>query len=325
MDPATVRAIIAGLDAIGDALGFDWKKLAIGMGLLGSGLIMFVVFLPFLVGAGLFAGAGAVIGAVVGAAAGPPPAIGLWAAGLATSIAYPAGVPPVLALAVMAHESGGNWTARHHNSNGTTDAGLMQVNSANWAAYGLGKDPYNPAANLRAGVAILSADLARYPGNVAAALEAYNAGSAMAGAIYDPGYAGAVLGEAQRIESGPRIAATPLPVGKHEWLVTAWAPYGPSQTYDGQQWPVPVPPGTIVASAGTPLEPCQDVSAKSEVGRVIPPGAVCWVVQAPQGGTTVTATWTREVEETFTLPDGHTVTQRRRQAVAASVRVRGHR
>ena len=38
-----------------------------------------------------------------------------------------AGVPPVLVLGVIDHESGGVWTAAHHNSNGTTDAGLMQV------------------------------------------------------------------------------------------------------------------------------------------------------------------------------------------------------
>ena len=57
-----------------------------------------------------------------------------------TRDAAAAGVPAALALAVIDHESGGDWAASHRNANGTTDAGLMQVNSANWAAYGLGGD-----------------------------------------------------------------------------------------------------------------------------------------------------------------------------------------
>ena len=144
-------------------------------------------------------------GATTGGEAQAPPALGFWATGLVAHDAATANVPAALVLAVMDHESGGDWTASHRNGNGTTDAGLMQVNSANWTAYGLGSDPYAPASNVRAGVAILAADLAGHPGNVGAALEAYNAGAGVAGRVFDPGYAGAVLADVQSIEAaGPR-------------------------------------------------------------------------------------------------------------------------
>ena len=77
--------------------------------------------------------------------------------------------------AIMTQESGGNPMALRRDSNGTVDAGLMQINSGNWAAYGLTADPFDPARNIAAGVQMLAGDLRRY-GNVALALAAYNAG-----------------------------------------------------------------------------------------------------------------------------------------------------
>lgn len=133
------------------------------------------------------------------------PALGFWATGLVARDAAAACVPAALALAVIDHESGGDWAASHRNADGTTDVGLMQVNSANWATYGLGADPYAPAANVPARVAILAADLARYPGRLTAALDTYNAGPAAAGWVFDPGLAGAKRGEGLRLPGNQHV------------------------------------------------------------------------------------------------------------------------
>lgn len=57
--------------------------------------------------------------------------------------------------------------------------GLMQFMPATWAEWGMGKDPYDPAASLDAGVRYMRSLLSRYAGAaepVALALAAYNTG-----------------------------------------------------------------------------------------------------------------------------------------------------
>jgi hypothetical protein len=58
------------------------------------------------------------------------------------------GTDLVVAVAVARAESGWNPTATHLNSNGTTDYGLMQINSVHAALFGMG-DWRDPAVNAR--------------------------------------------------------------------------------------------------------------------------------------------------------------------------------
>ncbi len=304
------KAVVAVLDA----LGVDWRKIvawAVGGAV---ALTLFLMMLPLLALGALFGGG----------AAGLPPALGLWATGL---VAQEAGsVPMALVLAVIDHESGGLWMATHRNPNHTTDAGLMQVNSANWAAYGLTGDPYAPAANVRAGVAILAGALARYPRNVAGALEAYNAGTAANGWAFDPGYAGAVLAALHAILAGPHLAAERI-AGGGKVLVTAYAPYRPPQPLAGSATVTGlVPPGSLTATGGggtNPVLPCGP--GDGITGGVVPSGAVCWVAAAAT--TRVTAVWRYVVttKKTTTGPHGtvHTVTTKRTVVVPVTVGVGG--
>lgn len=79
-------------------------------------------------------------------------------------------------LAAQAHtESAFNPSAR----SGAGAMGLMQFMPATWAEWGLGKDPFDPAASLDAGVRYMRSLLSRYAGAaepVALALAAYNVG-----------------------------------------------------------------------------------------------------------------------------------------------------
>lgn len=95
---------------------------------------------------------------------------------LAERAAARAGVEAALVLAVMAAESGGNPLALNVNPDGSVDAGLMQINSANWAAMGLADDPFDPEKNVTAGALMLADGLKEFRGDVVKALAAYNAG-----------------------------------------------------------------------------------------------------------------------------------------------------
>lgn len=284
--PFLVRAGMA----VADALGIDIGKVGLGVLLGLIGLVMFIVLIPTM----LLSQAGPASGGV-------PADLGLWVS-LAEQEAGP--VPPALILAVIDHESGGQWLAQHHNSDGTTDAGLMQVNSANWPAYGLAADPYVPAANIRAGVAILGGDLARHPSNVPAALEAYNAGTAANGWLFDPGYASTVLADAQAIETRAHLAATRIPGG--EVIVTAFAATGSAATADGTTWPGIVAPATISATSGTSPVPLLSCSAAA---GAVPAGADCWVIQS-HNPITVTASWVKVVHTVGPHGHHHTTTQK---------------
>lgn len=280
--------------ALADALGIDVKKLVAGLLAFAVAVVLAVIMAPALL-----------LGGLGGGAAGVPAALGLWATGIVAQEA--GGVPPVLVLGVIAHESGGVWTASHRNSNHTTDAGLMQVNSANWTAYGLTSDPYAPAANVRAGVAILAADLARYPGNVAGALEAYNAGTAANGWLFDPGYAGAVLAAVRAIEAGPHLAAWRL-AGSDQVVVTAYAALGPEVKWDGGTWPGIVPPARLSINPPTlTVTPC---------APVLGAGATCTALKTRQA-VSVQATWT--VTTRVKGPHGHEHTKTTTVAATAAV------
>lgn len=97
------------------------------------------------------------------------------------------GIPPLWSIADVAWESSGNWLATNDNTNGTTDAGLCQINSVNWSSYGLEDDPYDITKNLKAGTKILGSAFKRY-GNIEDALYAYNGGTPDNGKRYNPGY-----------------------------------------------------------------------------------------------------------------------------------------
>ena len=90
------------------------------------------------------------------------------------------GVPPNIALGVASHESGFNPNAVNHNTNGTTDYGVMQLNTLTVQTMGV-SDPMDPQQNINAGVQLLSNLLNQYGGNTYNALWAYASGSGNVG------------------------------------------------------------------------------------------------------------------------------------------------
>jgi hypothetical protein len=85
------------------------------------------------------------------------------------------GVPPNLALGIASHESGFNPNATNVNTNGTTDYGVMQLNSTTVQTLGV-SNPLDPQQNIDAGVQLLASYLTKYNGNSAQALQAYASG-----------------------------------------------------------------------------------------------------------------------------------------------------
>jgi hypothetical protein len=86
------------------------------------------------------------------------------------------GVPPNIALGVAAHESGFNPAATNLNTNGTTDYGVMQLNTSVLQTYGLTPaQALDPQTNIDTGVSLLGSYIAKY-GDVDTALQAYASG-----------------------------------------------------------------------------------------------------------------------------------------------------
>ena len=90
------------------------------------------------------------------------------------------GVPPSIALGIASHESGFNPNATNQNTNGTTDYGVMQLNSTTVQTLGV-SNPLDPQQNIDAGVGLLAQYLNTYGGNVTDALQAYAAGPGSVG------------------------------------------------------------------------------------------------------------------------------------------------
>jgi hypothetical protein len=297
---------------------FKW----LGIALLA---VLAIVMLPLLIPMAIIFGSIAPAGS---AAPGLPAGIlGFWPDPVRQQDSY--GIPVLAALSVMAHESGGAWLAENLNRDGSTDAGLMQINSRNWPRYGLQRNPYAPQGNIAAGLSILNAAARGCGGSLPCALEAYNGGG--------PGYAAAVLGQAARIEAGPhlyvwalgdmgngRAVAIPGP-GRVTFLVTAYAPWGyPPQPWLGRSWPGIEGPQSLAASTqgsgqAVALQPC--TSAPAGIAHLLPPGAGCLYATLAAGpgqvaGITITATFLRMV--TVTGPHGHSHLRQEAVPVTAS-------
>jgi len=108
----------------------------------------------------------------------------LWR-GLGTASSYAATVqalqpsycpscPLPMVMALIQQESGGNPNAVGTNPNGTTDQGLFQINSSNFASLGI-TNPFDPTQSTQAGLTLLQQDYNQF-GNWTEALEAYNEG-----------------------------------------------------------------------------------------------------------------------------------------------------
>jgi len=143
-------------------------------------------------------------------------------------------IPQPLFLALIAHESGGNWQAVNQNSNNTTDAGLCQINSTNWSSYGLTNNPFNVPSNIGAGASILGNNLDQY-NDITKALYAYNGGTASNGETYNPSYAPSVLAIFMQLQSTPDFAVyvpssagEPLTILAAEQNGSTWQAYGQS-------------------------------------------------------------------------------------------------
>src|SRR3954447_21691043 len=135
------------------------------------------------------------------------------------------GVRPDLVRAVMQVESGFNPYARSPKG----AMGLMQLMPATAKQYGV-RDAFNPAENVRAGVAYLRQLLDRYDNNEALALAAYNAGP---GAVDKHGQTVPPYRETQSyVAQINRMAARPIQVhGTSIYKAT-------DTTVDGRQVPL---------------------------------------------------------------------------------------
>jgi soluble lytic murein transglycosylase-like protein len=90
---------------------------------------------------------------------------------IASAQAAGAGVPPLLILAIIQVESGGNPRAVSR----TGAAGLMQLTQATARRYGA-SDPFDPVSNVAAGARFLHDLLAHYHHDLRLTLAAWNVG-----------------------------------------------------------------------------------------------------------------------------------------------------
>lgn len=116
-----------------------------------------------------------------------------------------------LVLAVIDGESEGNPDAINRNKNGSTDHGLMQINSCNheWLREELGiTDFHDPVQNIQAGCYILSLLTAKYD-NYHRVLMAYNMGEYRTRQLWRQGirtsrYSRRVMEKYQKLKEGKK-------------------------------------------------------------------------------------------------------------------------
>jgi type IV secretion system protein VirB1 len=105
-------------------------------------------------------------------------------------------VAPATIAGIARHESAFDPRAIHPNSDGSLDAGLMQINSANWVWLGLtAETALDPCQSIRAA------------GRLLASYSRFNTGSPTAGVAN--GYAGAVTASIQVVKASDQPAAAP--------------------------------------------------------------------------------------------------------------------
>ena len=100
---------------------------------------------------------------------------------MVTAAANAQGVPPALALSIVAHESAFDNNATYYNDpanggNGTYDYGVMALNQTTVQTQGL-SNPYDPQQNINAGVGLLASLMAKYNGNEDLVLQSYATGN----------------------------------------------------------------------------------------------------------------------------------------------------
>jgi soluble lytic murein transglycosylase-like protein len=130
------------------------------------------------------------------------------------------GVPANLIAAQIWQESRGNAGASSTNSNGMTDAGLMQVDPATFASLQQehpqlqGQNLSDPATNILAGAYYMSDMSKQFGGNWNEALRAYNSGPGQVNpgnlsdvSIGDPNYVNEVTQFASTIQQGGQLPA----------------------------------------------------------------------------------------------------------------------
>ncbi len=117
-----------------------------------------------------------------------------------SSAAAAHGLDPKLLAAVAAQETGGPGSNSGNNiiGDGGHGHGLFQLDDRTWA-FANSSAAMDPAANANAAAGILQDDLARYGGNVQAALSAYNSGSPTATGTTTTWGDGATLGYADSV------------------------------------------------------------------------------------------------------------------------------
>lgn len=101
---------------------------------------------------------------------------------MVTAAAQAQGVPPALALSVVAHESAFDNDATYYNPPtaafpaGTYDYGVMALNQSTVQTLGV-SNPYDPQQNINAGVGLLANLMAKYNGNEDLVLQSYATGN----------------------------------------------------------------------------------------------------------------------------------------------------
>lgn len=113
-----------------------------------------------------------------------------------------------LIFAIIENESHFNANSVNYNSNGTTDSGLMQINSCHegsYSAFGV-TDIMNPEQNLQMGIRMIGGHIRNNGGNVAKGLMSYHFGSGEANrrwskGIHSDSYVTNILSDSEKYKS----------------------------------------------------------------------------------------------------------------------------